>query len=119
MSSTTCDALTIVFAKAPREGDIIRLPLLAKTLETVAEKGREGFYSGWVAEDGTPRGLAGALRRALEGFGNTANDALLLLFGQFRINRQGQRLSRGSFGLRGIRERARLHGDGDGIRRRS
>ena len=37
--------------KAPREGDIIRLPLLAKTLETVAEKGREGFYSGWVAED--------------------------------------------------------------------
>jgi gamma-glutamyltranspeptidase/glutathione hydrolase len=37
--------------KAPVEGDVIRLPLLAKTLETVAEKGREGFYSGWVAED--------------------------------------------------------------------
>ena len=37
--------------KAPREGDVIRLPLLAKTLETLAEKGRDGFYAGWVAED--------------------------------------------------------------------
>ncbi len=34
-----------------RSGDIFRNPALAKTLETIAEKGAKGFYSGWVADE--------------------------------------------------------------------
>lgn len=31
-------------------GDILKQPDLAKTLKTIAEKGRPGFYQGWVAQ---------------------------------------------------------------------
>ena len=37
--------------KAPAVGSVVKLPLLAKTLETIAEKGRAGFYEGAVADD--------------------------------------------------------------------
>ncbi len=37
--------------RAPAIGSMVRQPLLARSLETVAEKGRAGFYEGWVAED--------------------------------------------------------------------
>jgi gamma-glutamyltranspeptidase/glutathione hydrolase len=37
--------------RAPRVGETWRSPALARTLRTIAEKGREGFYAGWVAED--------------------------------------------------------------------
>jgi len=33
-----------------REGEILRQPELARTLEAIAEQGRAGFYQGWVAE---------------------------------------------------------------------
>jgi gamma-glutamyltranspeptidase / glutathione hydrolase len=36
---------------APKEGDVIRFPALAKTLRTIAAKGSRGFYEGEVAED--------------------------------------------------------------------
>jgi len=31
-------------------GEIFRQPVLAKTLKTIAEKGADGFYKGWVAD---------------------------------------------------------------------
>ena len=37
--------------KSPKIGAVIKLPLLANTLEHLAERGREAFYDGWVAED--------------------------------------------------------------------
>lgn len=37
--------------KAPKVGDRVKLPELAKTLREIAAKGRDGFYKGWVAED--------------------------------------------------------------------
>ena len=37
--------------KPPKPGEVWRLPALAETLRTIAEQGREGFYSGWVADD--------------------------------------------------------------------
>ncbi len=37
--------------KAPREGDIVRLPALAQTLKTIAAKGARAFYEGEIAED--------------------------------------------------------------------
>ena len=43
-----------VFLKAGQTyqmGEILRQPALAKTLREIAEKGRAGFYEGWVADD--------------------------------------------------------------------
>ena len=37
--------------KPPAIGSIVKFPLLADTLEYIAEHGRAGFYDGWVAED--------------------------------------------------------------------
>jgi gamma-glutamyltranspeptidase / glutathione hydrolase len=47
--------------EAPREGDIMRFPALAKTLRAIAAKGARGFYEGEVAADmvATLRALGG------------------------------------------------------------
>ena len=37
--------------KAPKEGDVIRLPALAATLKTIAAKGARAFYEGDIAAD--------------------------------------------------------------------
>ncbi len=37
--------------KAPKEGDIVRLPALAQTLKTIANKGARAFYEGEIADD--------------------------------------------------------------------
>ncbi|NJL95064.1 MAG: gamma-glutamyltransferase, partial [Anaerolineae bacterium] len=46
-----------------RVGQVVRLPELAATLETVAQEGAVGFYNGWVAEAiaETAHALGGAL----------------------------------------------------------
>ena len=41
----------LVNGKAPKMGTMVKLPLLAKSLEYLAERGRDGFYSGFIAED--------------------------------------------------------------------
>jgi gamma-glutamyltranspeptidase / glutathione hydrolase len=37
--------------RAPAEGDIVKLPALARTLETIAENGPRAFYEGPIADD--------------------------------------------------------------------
>lgn len=57
------DAARAVFlpgGEVPREGDLHRQPLLADTLAAIAERGRQGFYEGPVAE---------AMVRTLRSFG--------------------------------------------------
>ena len=41
----------LVNGQAPKAGERHRQPELAKTLQTIAEQGREGFYQGPIAED--------------------------------------------------------------------
>jgi gamma-glutamyltranspeptidase/glutathione hydrolase len=41
----------LVNGKAPREGDIMRYPALARTLRLIAEEGRDAFYEGAIAKD--------------------------------------------------------------------
>lgn len=36
--------------KAPRPGQLIKLPNLAKTFRTISEQGKDGFYKGRIAE---------------------------------------------------------------------
>lgn len=50
--------------QSPARGSLMKLEAYAKVLREVAAKGREGFYSGWVAEDivGYLRGLGGTHR---------------------------------------------------------
>ena len=64
----------LVSGKAPKIGDRVKLPLLAKTLREIAAKGAAGFYQGWVAED-----MAGAMAalgglHAVEDFGRHKGD---------------------------------------------
>ncbi|MBN2552726.1 MAG: gamma-glutamyltransferase family protein [Spirochaetales bacterium] len=40
----------MIDGRGPRPGEVMRLPNLARTLRTLAERGRESFYSGEIAE---------------------------------------------------------------------
>lgn len=50
-SDSTLAQTFLVNDNVPKVGTLMRQPLLAQTLEVVAEKGREGFYSGDIMQD--------------------------------------------------------------------
>lgn len=56
-------ATYLVNGEAPREGDRLRLPNLARSLATIATEGRDAFYSGGIAEQiaSTSARLGGSL----------------------------------------------------------
>jgi gamma-glutamyltranspeptidase/glutathione hydrolase len=60
--------------KAPQAGDLFRLPVLARTLRLIGEKGRDAFYEGALAEDMVKklRSLGGF--HTLEDFAETKSD---------------------------------------------
>src|SRR5690554_588481 len=60
--------------KAPQAGDLFRLPVLARTLRIIGEKGRDAFYEGPLAEDMVTklRSLGGF--HTLEDFAETKSD---------------------------------------------
>ena len=41
----------LIDGEAPKVGDVVRYPQLAKSLEAIAEGGRDAFYRGWIADD--------------------------------------------------------------------
>ncbi len=67
---STAAAYYLVGGKAPALGSIMKFPLLARSLEEIAETGRTGFYEGWIAEDIVAylKGLGGL--HTLEDFAN-------------------------------------------------
>lgn len=56
--------------RVPKVGEIMKFPALARTLKIIADKGRDGFYTGEVAEDivAELRGLGGV--HTVEDFAN-------------------------------------------------
>lgn len=60
--------------KAPALGSLVKLPLLAKALGTIAEKGRDGFYEGWIANDLVSYLRAKGGLHTLEDFAATRGD---------------------------------------------
>ena len=68
----------------PPVGSVLRLPQLAKTLEALAEEGREVFYRGWIARDIVERlqGLGGL--HTMQDFANAAGEYVTPISGTFR-----------------------------------
>ena len=67
-------SLLLVDGHAPAPGDVHSQPLLAATLREIAERGRAGFYEGWVAEDIVQRlGELGGLHD-IEDFASAAGE---------------------------------------------
>jgi len=74
MRDANARRILLVDGRAPALGSVHTQPLLAKTLREVAARGRDGFYTGRVAEDivGYLKGLGGL--HELEDFATTAGE---------------------------------------------
>jgi gamma-glutamyltranspeptidase / glutathione hydrolase len=60
----------------PREGDVIRFPVLAATLKAIAKKGARAFYEGEIAEDMAKTVAVRGSFLTLEDFNNHRGDAV-------------------------------------------
>ncbi|WP_121061035.1 gamma-glutamyltransferase [Chachezhania antarctica] len=77
-------AMFLPKGRAPKPGEVLRFPKLAATLARIAEEGREGFYSGPVAED-----IVGFLQsrgglHTMEDFANRVGDYVTPISADFR-----------------------------------
>ena len=70
--------------RAPRVGSVHRQPLLAATMQAIAEGGRDAFYTGEIARDMTAylRGLGGL--HTLEDFADARGEYVVPISSEFR-----------------------------------
>lgn len=76
----------LLAGRAPKEGEIMRVPELARVLREVAERGRAGFYEGWVAESvvGEVQALGGVLEmKDMAGMGERGSEELDPVFVEY------------------------------------
>ncbi len=75
-SGTNTERFLLPGGQTPKVGDVIRQPELAATLKAIAQKGRDAFYTGAIAEDmvETLRGAGGL--HTLEDFASYAAEIL-------------------------------------------
>ena len=80
----TAAAVYLPGGRAPRAGEVQRQPMLAETLRTIAREGRDGFYTGRVAEDIVSylRGLGGL--HSLEDFAAQESEVVRPIVSQYR-----------------------------------
>ena len=83
-NDTNAAAVFLVNGKTPVEGSMHRQPALARTLESIAEHGRDAFYHGAIAED-----IVGYLQRlgglhTLEDFASVSGEYVKPLSTRFR-----------------------------------
>ncbi|MER8864022.1 gamma-glutamyltransferase [Mesorhizobium sp. M0751] len=83
-SDVTAKRIFLPNGRAPRVGEVHRQPELAATLRLIAEKGREAFYTGPVAEDMVAylRGLGGL--HTLEDFASATGEYVTPISTAFR-----------------------------------
>jgi gamma-glutamyltranspeptidase/glutathione hydrolase len=69
---------------APKEGDVIRFPALAKTLKTIAAKGARAFYEGKIADDMAATVAAHGSFLTAEDFARHRGDAVTPISANYR-----------------------------------
>ncbi len=70
--------------KAPKEGDVVRLPALAATLKTIAAKGARAFYEGEIADDMAATVAARGSFLTAEDFARHRGDAVTPISSNYR-----------------------------------
>ena len=70
--------------RAPTEGDVVKLPALAQTLETIAARGPRAFYEGPIAEEIVATVAARGSFLAAEDFAQHRGEAVAPIAGNYR-----------------------------------
>ncbi|MEM9104416.1 MAG: gamma-glutamyltransferase [Pseudomonadota bacterium] len=68
----------------PPVGSVLKLPLLAKAMQAIAEEGRDAFYRGWIAHDIVDHLQSLGGLHTMEDFGSAAGEYVTPITGSFR-----------------------------------